>query len=368
MNILVIINNHLTNIFKYAYFLENYKKLKNANFYFLIDDDIYNNKKNDEYYINKFVNKFPNVKQITNININQNYNKVLIKDLCNSFINLKKNKNIIKNNYNKINKILLIGFKEVWIGNSNLLDYLNSKHLIRRFEHGIGDCNVEVKKINLIIKLKRNIESFLNKKLFLFEKKNIISYTILNFTKNNILKKIRNLNKKFLLKSLKILSIKKKINKNNIIIYYPFDFIKEKKVNQDFAHLCLKIIQNKIKKFHHKTIYVKGRCNLNNVEIFSKKLQKLINKKIHILSPNDYINMEYYLLDFKPKLIISVFNLGIYLFKYVLNKKFNYININSDFEKILLKNCQYNKDAMESLKNWKNHLNENSKFNIQCKT
>jgi hypothetical protein len=369
MNILVVVNNHLANIFKYAYFIENFRKLKNANFYFLIDEDIYNNKKGkDKFYINKFINKFPNVKQITNININQNYNKILIKDLYNCFANFRKNKNIIKNNYNKINKILLIDFKEVWISNSNLLDYLNSNTLIRKFEHGIGDIHAEIKKKNFLVKLKQTIERFLNQKLFLIKKKNTIFYTLHSFKMIDNSKEIRNLNAKFLFRSLKTLSIKKKINKNNIIILYPFDFVKEKKVIEDFAYLCFQIIINKIKKFQNKTIYIKGRNNVNDIKIFSKKLRKLINKKIQILDPNNYINIEYYLLNFKPKFIISTFNLGIYFFKYILNKKFNYININSDFENILLKNCQNERDAMESLKNWRIHLNEISRFDIKYKT
>lgn len=369
MNILVVVNNHLTNIFKYAYFIENFKKLENTNFYFLIDEDIYINKKRkDKFYIDKFINKFPNVKQITNININQNYNKILIKDLYNCFVNFRKSKNIIKKNYNKINKILLINFEEVWIGNSNLLDYFNSNTLIRRFEHGIGDIHGKIKKKNVLVKLKQAIENFLNEKLFLIKKKNTIFYTIHSLKMIDNSKEIRNLHAKFLFRSLKTLSIKKKINKNNIIIFYPFDFVKEKKVIEDFAYLCFQIIINKIKKFQNKTIYIKGRNNINNVKIFSKKLRKLINKRIQILNPNDHINIEYYFLNFKPKFIISTFNLGIYFFKYILDKKFNYININSDFENILLKNCRYDRNAMESLKNWKIHLNEISRFDIKYKT
>jgi hypothetical protein len=359
MNILVVVNNHLTNIFKYAYFLENKEKLINANFYFIIDSDIYKiNRKIHKKYINKFISKFSNIKKITSIKINQNYNRILFKDLHKSFCNFKENKKNIKMNYRKINKILFCNFQEIWIGNSIIIDYLNTNTLIRRFEHGISDIIPWVENVNLFIKIKRKIEYFINKKLLLLNKhENIILHTIFSLKNIKDTGKVKQINKKFLLRSLKFLSERKKYNRNNILVYYPFDFINNKnRINENFADLFLKIINKKIKNFHNKMIYFKTRYNYKNIKKFSIILEKLCNQKIHILNPNNYLNIEYYLLYIKPRFIISPFNLGIYLFKNILNKNFNYININTEYENILINNCKDNKVIMKLVKTWKTHL------------
>ena len=367
MKILVIINNHLTNIFFYAFYLSNKKKYSNYTFHFIIDNDIYTyDKKNDDKLILKFINKFPNKINKRNININKNYNKIHFNNFYNFYRNYKNNINTVKKNKLMVNSILKESFSEIWIGNSALYDYLGSGNVINKFEHGIGDLPIFLKKKNIIRLLKLKIENIINKYLLSIEiyKKNTF-WTILKSRKVNYQKNIKIISNKYLNKSLNILSIRKKFVSNNILILYPFDrTIKfhEKTIHQKYFEYCQDKLQ-KLKTYKSiTTIYIKAKYeNSENIKKLILILKKKINKKIILLNIKTYKNIEYYLISMSPKIILSNLNLGIYLFKYIKKKKFIFINTDNIFDK-LSRIGELSSKKIKYLNTWKKNMGTVSKL------
>ena len=367
MKVLIIINNHLTNLFMYAFYLQNKKKYLNHQFQFIVDHDIYNSKSSivDKNLIKKFIGRFPKKSTFKNVKINKNYEKFFLKNILKFFVNCKENVNIINKNKFKVHQLIEKNYKEIWIGNSRIYDYLGKDILINRFEHGISDFPIFIiLKKNWIKVLKLIFENFINK-IFLdvnLIHENTTFITILKSKQFINCHKIKFIKSKFLIKSLEFFSIKKNFDKKNILINYPFDFIKiKKKINEIYAKICIKKLKYKKKFQSTKTIYLKGKYNYNNLKDFSLSLKKLTKKKIKILNPSAYINIEYYLLKMKPMIIISTINAGIYMFKNLLKKNFLYIKINKEFYEIIIKNTK-EKSVLNSIKIWKKDIIKIKKF------
>ena len=367
MKILVIINNHLTNIFFYAFYLSNKKKYANYTFHFIIDNDIYTyDKKNDDKLILKFINKFPNKINKRNININKNYNKIHFNNFYNFYRNYKNNIITVKKNKLMVNSILKESFSEIWIGNSALYDYLGSGNVINKFEHGIGDYPIFSKKKTLIRLIKLKIENIINKYLLSIEiYKDNTFWTILKSDKVNNTTNIKVIANKYINKSLNVLSVHKKFVPNNILILYPFDGIikfQEKEIHQKYLKYCQNQLQ-KIKIYKSvTTIYLKAKYdNIKNIKKFIPILKKNTNKKVILLNTKTYKNIEYYLISMTPKVILCNLNLGVYLFKYIKKIKFIFINTDNIFYK-LSRIEKLSNEKIKYLNTWKKNMDIVSKL------
>lgn len=371
MKVLIIINNHLTNLFMYAFYLQNKKKYLNYQFQFIIDQDIYNSKNSiiDKNLIKKFIEGFPKKITIKTIKINKNYEKFFIKNFLRIFINWKENINIINQNKLKIYPLIDKNYKEIWVGNSIIIDYFNSNNLINRFEHGIGDFATFFNKKNFIKLFKLKIENYINKKLFEIELdlKSTLR-TILVLKKKIKFDNVKQIKKQFLIESINFLKIKKKFTKNNVLILYPFDEIiknNEKTIHKGYAEYCIDAIKHLNFYKSLTSIYVKAKYNnLVNVKKFILHLKQKTNIKIKLLNISSYKNIEYYLIDMRPKVILSKINLGLYLFKKIINNKFIFINTDDIFYRLSLQEV-LSKKTLKILNNWKFANNIALKFFVR---
>ncbi len=331
--LLILINNNFTALSMLAYFLENKHKYQRIKIILIFDET---HKKN-------FLNRY-------NVEVIKKILKVIDPKLKNHFsfevpdtktFNIKNTFYFIKNLFYfrhknkkfkiKLSKILNYKYSEIWTGNSELINFIDIKCKVLKFEHGLSEiaryCRENNNKFKIYLYLKRLIENTISKKIY-FKNNYFFEFKLVSLFQNIIKKKFKNvlkIKKESYFKAIKKVNLNlTKIKKNNnlILINYPFaDFSNKKlinKFNDEFSDFIFKNLKfNNLKKIK---ILIKKKPshkkdNTLNLLGKIKKLDK--NNEINLFGKifDDDLNIDFYLNELRPKCLFSNINSSSVLFE-----------------------------------------------------
>ena len=375
--ILILINNNFTALNMLAYYLENKNKYQNAKILLLIDETHKNN------FLRRYdIDILKKILKIIDPKL-KNYFSVEVPDT--KTFNIKSSLYFIKNLFYfrsknkkfkiKLSKILNQNYNEIWTGNSELINFIDFKCEVFKFEHGISEiaryCRENNNKFKIFLDVKRLLENTISKKIY-FKNNYFFEFKLVSLFQNLLktnFKNIVKLKKESYFEAIKNVGLKlPKIKKNNnlILINYPLaDFSNKKlinKFNNEFSEFIIKNIKyNNLKKV--KIILKKKPSHKkNNTFDFLHKIKKL-NKNNEIILfekiTDNELNIDFYIEKLSPKYLFSNINSSSILFetifperKFISTDEFVLKFINRNL--IFLENNKFNEFAR--YKEYKNNL------------
>lgn len=375
--ILILINNNFTALSMLAYYLENKNKYQNAKILLLIDETHKNNflKRYDIDILKKILKIIdPKLK---------NYFSVEVPDT--KTFNIKSSLYFIKNlfyfrNKNKkfkikLSKILNQNYNEIWTGNSELINFIDFKCKVFKFEHGISEiakyCRENNNRFKIFLDVKRLLENTISKKIY-FKNNYFFEFKLVSLFQNLIktnFKNIVKLKKESYFEAIKNVGLKlPKIKKNNniILINYPLADFSNKKLINKFNNEFSEFIIKNIKHYNLKKVKIilkkKPSHKKNNTFDFLQKIKKL-NKNNEIILfekiTDNELNIDFYIEKLSPKYLFSNINSSSILFetifperKFISTDEFVLKFINRNL--IFLENNKFNE--FTRYKEYKNNL------------